>query len=99
MKISCEKACDFFKALVCSFGKIDADIHHVLAKNFNFLEFEFGIGFTEGYQEMSLGATNLLELRVVYKKANDDLKYFIHVTAMHRLTRRIHWLGEVRKFC
>ena len=73
---------------------------------------------------MSLGVTKFHKLGVVYKKANSDLKYFILVTAMDRLTqkqlevtldlvqrfknttyevkfkirRRIHWLGEVRKF-
>ena len=36
MKIACDKACEFLKALVCDFGKINVDIHLVLDKKFNF---------------------------------------------------------------
>lgn len=37
---------------------------------------------------MPLGATNFPQLGVVYKKDNSDLKYFIPITAMHRLTKK-----------
>lgn len=62
MKIAYEKACEFLKSLVYDFEKIDTDIHPVLAKKFNFPELESASSFTEGYQEMSLGATNLPQL-------------------------------------
>lgn len=84
MKIYCE----YLKELVCDFGKIDAEIHLVLTKKFNFTDFELALSFTKGYQDMSLKATNYLELGVVYKKANNDLKYFIPVTAIHWLTKK-----------
>ena len=37
---------------------------------------------------MSLGATNFLGLGFVFKKANNGIKYFIPVTAMHRLIQK-----------
>lgn len=37
MKIAYERACEFLKAPVREFGKIDAEIHPVLAKNLTFL--------------------------------------------------------------
>ena len=71
-----------------------------------------------------MGATNFLELGVVFKRVNNNVKYFVPITTMHHLTRRqlevtltsmqrskhttdevkfeitrrITWLGEVRKF-
>lgn len=75
-------------ALVCDFGKIDAEVYPVLSPKFNFPPFEPAPSFTEGYQDMSLGATNFPELGVIYKKANSDLKFFIPTTSMHRLTRK-----------
>ena len=58
MKIACDKACEFLKALVCGFRKIYVDIHHLLAQKFNFPKLEPEPSFTEGCQEMSLSATN-----------------------------------------
>ena len=37
---------------------------------------------------MSLGATSYLELGFVYKRAQDGPKYFIPVSAVHRLTKK-----------
>lgn len=60
MKISCGKACEFLKALVYDFWKIDDEVHPVLTKKFNFPEFKLTPNFTEGFQDISLGATNYL---------------------------------------
>lgn len=88
MKIAYEKTCDFLIALVCDFGKIDVEVYPIQARKFNFPDFESAPSFTKGYQEMSLSATNFLELGVIFKKSNSDVKYFIPVTSMHRLTRK-----------
>ena len=88
MKVAYERACDFLKELICNFGKIDAKIHPVLAKKFDFPEFEHVPTYTNEFQEMSLGETNNPELGVVYKRAQDGLKYFILVTVIHRLTKK-----------
>lgn len=86
--ISCERACEFLKPLVCDFGKIGTEIQPVLAKKFKFPNFEPAPSFTEGYQNMSLGETDHPKLGVIFKKAQDGIKYFIPVTAMHRLTKK-----------
>ena len=36
MKIAFEMTCEFLKALVCDFGKKDAEIHPILAQKFEF---------------------------------------------------------------
>ena len=36
MNIAFENACVFLKALVCDFGKIDVEIHPIIAQNFDF---------------------------------------------------------------
>lgn len=61
VKIECEKMCEFLRALVCNFGKIDTKIHPIIAKKFKFPDFEPTPSYTEGYQNMSLGVTNFLE--------------------------------------
>ena len=88
MKVAFERACEFLKALVCDFGKIDEEIHPVLVKKFNFPPFEQVSTITEGFQEMSLGAASYPELGVVYKRAQDGPEYFIPVSAIHRLTKK-----------
>lgn len=35
-----KKACDSLRALVCDFGKIDAEVYQVIAPKFNFPPFE-----------------------------------------------------------
>ena len=88
MKIACEKACEYLKLAVCDFAKINADIHPVLAQKFNLPTLEPAPVFTEGYQDKSLGATNFSELGFVFKRANNNFKYFIPNISMHQLTRR-----------
>lgn len=44
------RACDFLKALVCDFAKIDAEIHHVLAEKINFPSFEHAPILTEEFK-------------------------------------------------
>ena len=65
--------------MICEFGKIDVENHPVLAKKFNFPEFEPMPSLTDGIQDISLGATNFPELGVVYKRAQVGPKYFILV--------------------
>lgn len=88
MTIAYEKACDFLRALVCDFGKIDAEIYPSFAPKFEFPPFEPVPTFTNGFQDMSLGATNFPQLGVIYKRANIDLKYFIPASSLHRLTKK-----------
>ena len=41
-----------------------------------------------GFQERSLGATNFPDLGVIFKRKNDETKYFIPMTAMNRINRK-----------
>ncbi|XP_023732212.3 acyl-CoA-binding domain-containing protein 6-like [Lactuca sativa] len=43
---------------------------------------------TEGYEERSLGATNFPELGVIFKRKTDQVKYFISMASMNRLTKK-----------
>lgn len=88
MKIAFKRPCELLKALVCDFGKIDAEIHPVLANKFNFTPFDLVPYYTKGFQDMSLGATSYSELGVVYKKAIDEPKYFIPASAIHCLMKK-----------
>ena len=88
MKVIFEWTCEFRKALVYDFGKIDAKIHHVLAHKFDFPPFDHVPTITEGFQEMNLGATSFPELRIMYKKSQNSPKYFIPVTTIHHLTKK-----------
>lgn len=58
MKIAWDRVCEFFKDLVCDFTRIDAEIYPILAMKFIFPELDPVVSFTNGFQEMSLGATN-----------------------------------------
>ena len=88
MKIAYERACKFLKALVCDFGKINDEIHSILAEKCNFPPFELVPDYTERFQEMSLGSTSYPELGVVYKKAIKGPNYFIPTSAIHRLMKK-----------
>ncbi|CAI9277286.1 unnamed protein product [Lactuca saligna] len=77
-----------FSDLICDFGKINAEIHPILAKKFKFPYFEPAPSFIEGYQSMSLKETNFPELGAIYKIGLEGPKYFILVTAMHRLAKK-----------
>ncbi|CAI9271644.1 unnamed protein product [Lactuca saligna] len=63
-------------------------IHPVLSNKFNFPPFEPVPDYTEGFQDMSLGATSYPKLGIVYKKAIDGPKFFIPVSIIHRLTKK-----------
>ena len=65
MKIYFDRAYEFLKALVCDFGKIDADIHPILAHKFDFPPFDYVQTITEGFQEINLGAKGFPELGIV----------------------------------
>ena len=88
MNIAYERDCTFLKETLCDFAKINVDIHLALAHKFNLPPLDPALVLTEGYQERSLGATNFPKLGVVYKRVNSDLKYFISITTMYRLTRK-----------
>lgn len=88
MKISFKRECEFLKALVCNFGKIDVEIDFILAQKFDFPPFYQVPTITEGFQEMKLGATNFLELGIMYKKSQTSPKFFILVIAIHRLSKK-----------
>ena len=57
MNVAFERDFEFLKALGCDFGKIDAEIHHVLAKKFDFPPFNHVPTIIEGFQEMNICAT------------------------------------------
>ena len=88
MKIALERASTFLKETVCDFAKIDADIHPIISKIADLPPLDPAPMPTEGYEERSLGATNYPELGVIFKRKTDNVKYFIPMTAMHRLTRK-----------
>ncbi|KAL7594601.1 hypothetical protein Lser_V15G29705 [Lactuca serriola] len=124
MKIALERASTFLRETICDFARIDTNIHTALAPKFNLPPLDPAPMLTKGFQERSLGATNFPDLGVIFKCKNNEIKYFIPMTSMHRLTRkqielnliavqnskhttaevkfeiskRITWLGEVRKF-
>lgn len=88
MKIALERANTSLKETVCDFAKIDADIYPTIAKKFHLPPLDPAPMATEGYEERSLGATNYLELGVIFKRKTNNIKYFILMTAMHFLTRK-----------
>lgn len=73
---------------MCVFGKIDVEIHPVLANKFDFHLFDHVATITEEFQEMNLGATSFPMLGIVYKKSQDSPKLFIPVTVVHCLTKK-----------
>mgnify|MGYP001554690088 CR=1 FL=1 len=70
------------------FARIDADIHPSLAQKFNFPPLEPAPVLTGGFQERSLVVTNFLDLGVIFKRLNDETKYFIPMTAMKRMIQK-----------
>ena len=88
MLIAYERACTFLKEIVCDFAIIDADIHLALAQKFNLPPLEPALVLTEGFQERSLGATKFPVFGVIFKRLNDETKYFIPMNAMNRMTRK-----------
>lgn len=88
MKISFERASNFLKETVCEFAKIYENIHPTIAKIVDLPPLDPAPMPTEGYEERSLGATNYLELGVIFKRKTDNVKYFIPMTVIHRLTRK-----------
>lgn len=50
MKVAFERACEFNKALVCDFGKIDAEIHPILTQNFDCPPFDHVPTITEDFK-------------------------------------------------
>ena len=83
-----ERASIFLRETVCEFAKIDAYIYPVLAKKLDLPPLDPAPMLTEGYQEISLGATNFPDLGVIFKRKLNETKYFIPMTAMNRLTRK-----------
>ena len=49
MKIDFKRACEFLKALVCDSGKIDTEIHPILAHKFDFPPFYHVPTITDGF--------------------------------------------------
>lgn len=88
MKIEFERANTFLRQTVFDFAKIDADIHITLAEKFNLPPLDPDPMLTEGFQERSHGEKNFPDLGVIIKRKNDEIKYFIPITAMHRLTQK-----------
>ena len=88
MKIALERASIYLKETVCDFVKIDADIHPTIAKKFDLPPLDPAPMPTEGYQERSMGATNFPVLGVIFKRKTDQVKYFISMTSMNRLTKK-----------
>ena len=88
IKISLERENTFLKETLCDFMKIDAYIHPALAKNFHLPPLDPAPVLTEGFQERSLCATNYPDLGIVFKHRENEIKYFIPMSAMHRLTRK-----------
>lgn len=65
--------------MVCDFGKIDAEIHLVLANKLDFSPFEPIPKYTKGFQDLSLGATSFSQY---------GPKYFFPIPAIHQLTKK-----------
>lgn len=82
MKLAYTRACDFLKAIVCDFAKIDVEIHLVPAEKLNFPPFEYDLKFTKGIHNLSLGATNFPKLVIVFKISRDSEKFFIPSTML-----------------
>lgn len=74
---------DFLKSLVCDFGKIDVEIHSVLAEKMNYPPFEHPEYITDRIHHLSLGATNFPQLGIVFRLSRDSEKFFLPTTFFH----------------
>lgn len=83
MKPSYARACEFLKAILCDFAKIDVEIHPIFAKIMNFPPFEHAPFITKGIQYLSLRATSFPDLGI-FKISRDSEKFFIPAIAFHR---------------
>ena len=63
-------------------------MHLVLAHKFDFPPLEQVPKIAEGFQYMNLRETNFPELGIIYKKSQSSMKFFIPVTAIHRLMKK-----------
>ena len=73
MQMALDKAKSFLRDTVCDFAKIDADIHPTIIRKFDLPPLEPVPMPTEGFEETSLGATNFLELRIIFKRKTDNV--------------------------
>ena len=88
MKTALDRVNNFLRETVCNFAKIDADIYPIISKKFDLPPLDPAPMPTEGFADRSLWATNFPELGIIFKRKIDNVKYFIPVSAMHRLTRK-----------
>ena len=88
MQIALDRVNSFLMDTVCDFAKIDADIYPNIAKKHELPLLDPTPMPSEAFEERPLGASNFLELGVIFKRKTDYVKYFIPTSAIHRLTKK-----------
>lgn len=81
------RACDFLKALVFDFAKIDPETYPFLADEMNFPLSEHASFVTKRIENLSLDATNYPELGIIFSLSKDRNKHFLPAFAFHRFSK------------
>lgn len=84
MKTIHARECDFLKALLCEFAKIDVETYPLLAEKMNFPPFEHASFVTKGIENLRCGAIIYSNLGIIFKLSKENKNHFLPTFVFHR---------------